>query len=146
MKGSGLAVKSALLLILSTAGCASMENPYFQSGAVGGIAGAGIGAGTGALIGAAIANGDVAMSAALGGAIGLPVGILVGLAWRSNMESSAIEKNDAIIRTNYEYIMTRQMEIDRTRERLIEESFKILPDKRMRSDIYTGATIGTYNR
>ncbi len=135
-----------LSLLLTFTGCGSMYSPYVQSGALGGLVGAGVGAGTGALVGSAIANGDVAMSALVGGAIGLPVGILAGVAWRAQMEKSELQKNDDIIRANYQYIMARQMEIDRLRESLTEDSFKILPDKSLRSDIFTGSTIGTYNR
>lgn len=136
----------SLLLCLNFTGCATFYDPYFESGAVGGLVGAGVGAGGGALVGSAIANGDVAMSALLGGAVGLPLGILAGVAYRSHQEKSELEKNDEIIRTNYEYIMARQMEIDRLHEALTEDSFRILPNKELRSEIYTGSTIGTYNR
>ncbi len=106
----------------------------------------GLGAGAGALVGSMISNGDVAKSALLGGAIGIPVGVLAGVAYRSHMEKKALEENEKIIKANYKYITARAVEIERLREKLTEDSFRIVPDKNLRADIYTGPTIGAYNR
>ena len=82
-----------IIASLAIVGCSSFDDPYVQSGAIGGVTGAAVGAGSGALIGSAISNGDVAASAALGGAIGLPLGIIAGVAVQSYMDDSEIEEN-----------------------------------------------------
>ncbi len=136
-------VLAPTLLSLALIGCS--ENKYANAAVVGGVTGAAVGAGTGAAIGSAISHGDVGASALLGAGVGLPVGILSAVAIQSMMEKSEIEKNNDIIQANYQYIMTRQREIDELRERLTEDSLRLTPDKSLRSDIYTGPTIGVYN-
>lgn len=135
----------AIAIILCSS-CSAFEDPYVVSGATGGLVGAGVGAGTGAIVGSVIANGDVAGSALLGGAIGIPVGIVAGVAYRSYTEKSELEKNNDIIRANYDYIVARQYEIDALREDLIDDSHRIRPNQQLRDEVYTGATIGEYNR
>ncbi|MGI6523786.1 MAG: hypothetical protein ACOX2O_00610 [Bdellovibrionota bacterium] len=143
---SGTKLLLTLLIPITLTSCSWFSNPYVKSGTVGGVVGAGVGAGTGALVGSAISSGDVAASTLLGGGIGLPVGILAGVLVQSYTEKSEIEKNSETIQANYQYIMSRQREIDEERERLIEDSLTITPDKHLRAEIYTGPTIGTYNR
>ena len=140
--------KKLLILTLSLciSACSFSNDPYYQYGTVGGLTGMGVGVGTGALVASLIANGDLAGSALLGGAVGLPLGILAGVAYRASLEKSELEENNELIKANAEYIMARQVEIDRQREELIDNSFRIQPNIALRDEIYTGATIGWYNR
>lgn len=139
----GLFAFSASMLLCS---CAAFEDPYLRDGAIGGVGAAGIGAGAGALIASNMVNGDVGQSALVGGAIGLPVGIVAGVAYRSYVEQSQLDDYQRKIRENHEYIAGRQLEIDRLRGEIDEDSFAIEPDTALRSRIYTGPTIGMINR
>lgn len=130
----------------SMCSCSVFHDPYVAAGTAGGAVGSGLGAGMGAVIGSTMANGDIAASALVGGAVGLPLGILAGVGYRSYIEHKQISDNDDVIQENFKYITARQIEIERLREQLIEDSLKISPDKSLQSDIYTGPTIGTYNR
>lgn len=138
-------LRSLLIFALALcSGCAAPVSPYTKSGIAGGLIGGGLGAGTGAAVGSLISNGSVTQSALLGGAIGVPAGIIAGVSYRSYMEKRELRRNEKKISDNYEYIKTRQQEIDRTREDLIDESFAVLPDEELKEDLYDGPTIGTY--
>ena len=133
----------ALLLVLGLlSSCAS--DPHTQAGIVGGVGGGVIGAGTGAIIGSSISNGAVLESAALGGAIGIPVGVAAGLTYIYLKEKAEIDENDGIIKRNYDYIVSRQLEIDRLRSQLEDESARIVPDQSRKERYFDGATIGSY--
>lgn len=140
-------IVTIFLIIGSLTACSTISNdPYVESGVVGGAAGTVIGAGTGAIIGATIANGDVAASALLGGAIGLPAGVLLGLAIHAHNEDSEIEANNKIIRENYTQIIQRQQQIDTLREEVENDYKSINLDEELRRDIYTGPTLGNRQR
>jgi hypothetical protein len=143
----GNTLKSLVLgLMLATTGCGMFADPYVADGTIGGLSGAGLGAGAGALVAMGMENGDIANSSLVGAAVGLPVGILLGVAYRSHIEQKILDENNEKIRQNYQYIMARQQEIEQVREDIREESFAIEPDRSLKSHIYTGATIGMYNR
>jgi hypothetical protein len=136
---------SALALLVCSCmavGCAS--DPHTQAGLVGGAGGGVIGAGTGAIIGASITNGAVLESAALGGAIGIPVGVAAGLTYIYMKEKAELDENDGIIKRNYDYIVSRQTEIDRLRAQLEDDAARIVPDQRRKERYFDGATIGNY--
>jgi hypothetical protein len=133
-------VVSTMALLVS--GCAA--NPHTQAGLIGGAGGGLIGAGTGAAIGASISNGAVLESAALGGAIGIPVGVAAGLTYIYMKEKAELDENDGIIKRNYNYIVSRQAEIDRLRAHLEDDAARIVPDQRRKERHFDGATIGNY--
>ena len=128
-------------------GCASFfEDPYVQGGAVGGVAGAATGAATGAITASLISSGDVGASALLGTAIGAPVGVLLGVTYVYYAYQGELDGNNEEIMKNHQYITRRQKEIDELREDVAIDYQTIRPDKRRRDGVYTGPTIGTYNR
>lgn len=137
-------IKSILavsVLFVSTA-CST----YTESGALGGVVGGGIGAGTGAWIGHAMSRSTAAEGAWVGTAIGVPVGILTAVLIQAYIEKREIDNNNEIIEANARYIAERQRNLDAAREALVEDSVMITPNKNLRGEIYTGATIGVYNR
>ena len=137
-------IKSFLVvsvLFISTA-CST----YTESGVLGGVVGGGIGAGTGAWIGHAMSRSTAAEGALVGTAIGVPVGILTAVLIQAYIEKKEIDNNNEIIEANARYIAERQRNLDVAREALVEDSIMITPNKKLRSEIYTGPTIGVYNR
>lgn len=137
-------IKSFLVvsvLFISTA-CST----YTESGALGAVVGGGVGAGTGAWIGHAMSTSTAAEGAWVGTAIGAPVGILTAVLIQAYLEKSEIDNNNEIIEANARYIAERQKRLDAAREALVEDSITITPNKNLRGEIYTGATIGVYNR
>lgn len=133
-------------LLLAFALCSCSGGPGVTYPLTGAVAGTALGAGTGALIGSAIANGDVAASALLGGSIGLVGGAAIGAAYKSIREAAIVGSNDSQIRENYEHLVQTERELERYREelRIDASSMDVVPEST--EYIYTGPTLGAYNR
>lgn len=134
------------ILAVSVLFVATACSTYTESGALGGVVGGGVGAGTGAWIGHAMSTSTAAEGAWVGTAIGVPVGILTAVLIQAYIEKKEIDDNNEIIEENARYIAERQKRLDSAREYLVEDSVMITPNKKLRDEIYTGATIGVYNR
>lgn len=136
---------SSIMTVVLT-GCGSFygASPYVQAGAVGGLAGGAAGAGTGAIVGSLISNGNVGQSALLGTAIGVPAGIALGVGYQYYKEEAEIDANNEVIEQNHDYIVSRQTEIDRLRNALVDESFRIKTNEKRQANTYTGPSIGVY--
>lgn len=135
-----------LLAFLLSSGCYDKPTPAMRDAAVGGIGGAAAGAGIGALIGSVIANGDVPMSALWGGGIGLASGIVLALTYRSMLEQAELLANEAAIARNEQRLVDNYRTISAAREDLTRDAAGIEPDPAQSEHVFTGPSIGVYNR
>ncbi|MBX7137795.1 MAG: hypothetical protein K1X83_07405 [Oligoflexia bacterium] len=139
--------KLAIAAMIALTACSETATISDYSEAIaGGAAGTAVGAGTGALIGSIIANGDIAKSALVGGAVGLAAGIAAGAIYKSYQTSATISANESQITENHAAIVANQEDILNVRESLTAESAAMDVDPASAEYIYTGATLGQYNR
>ena len=137
----------ALCLTVFAVGCSSTTSSSDLSVPLaGGAAGAALGAGTGAIIGSVIANGDVPASALVGGVVGLAAGAAIAAVYQSSMKAAELSANNNRILENHEHIQQTELEMNQVREKLRSEAANMDVDPDTTEYIYTGPTLGAYNR
>lgn len=117
---------------------------YTSTGVYGGMMGAVVGAGSGAIAGALIANGDIGASALLGTAVGIPVGVVTAVAYRSYKENKEIDSRNDIIVSNEQQIITTDDRLNKLREIVVNESYRMTPDQSAISEQYDGPNLKAY--
>ncbi len=139
----------SIFLSLSLTNCGILSDSGPTTGGeylAGAVIGTAAGAGIGAAIGNAISNGSVEKSVYLGAGVGLAVGVAGTYAYKEIKIHNRIVDNDTQIESNRKAILSKQTEIDRLREEVLNDTYNLQVDQGRFGTVYDGATLGNYYR
>lgn len=137
-------LSSLIFLATLSSGCSPEPYDALSWGFGGTAVGGALGAGAGALVGSAIPNGAVAASAIFGGAVGAASGAVIGVSYAEYMKEAELREVKNAVENNEEQIHLRNIEIEKLRRQLQEETVAAELGEANAQHLYPGPTLGIH--